>query len=116
MTPHRNPFATVEALRGTAAGHLARGDRGAARRTLLDALILEPGNAAVRRDLVELSHRPAAEVPYAVGPAALTVVAALCAVLALAALLAGMDVTAVLLAVAGLHTGGLIARRRRTVA
>ena len=55
-------------------------------------------------------------MPHAVGPAALTVVAALCAALALAALLAGMDVTAVLLAVAGLYTGGLIARRRRTVA
>jgi hypothetical protein len=116
VTPHRNPFATVEALRRTAAEHLAEGRRDAARRTLLDAAILELRNPAVRRDLDDLMTRPAAAAPHAAGVTALLAVAAICAVLATAALLAGLDVTAILLAVAGLYTGLLIARRRRPVA
>ena len=116
MTPHRNPFATVEALRRTAAGHLAEGRRDAARRTLLDAAMLAPHDPAVRRDLAALVTGPQRRVPHATGVAVLVVVAVTCAVPATAALLAGLDVTAILLAAAGLHTGLLIARRRRPVA
>ena len=116
MTPHRNPFATVEALRRTAQQHLAAGNRNAARRTLLDALVLEPHNTDVRQDLAGLVQRPAAGVPHDVGVAALIAVALMCAVLATACLIGGLDVTALLLAVAGLYTGLLIARRRRRVA
>lgn len=116
MTPHRTPFATVEALRGTARDHLVRGNRSAARRTLIDALILDPQNTAVRRDLIELGRAPARGVPHGAGIGVLSVVAVTCAVLAMACLVGGMDVTALLLAVAGLHTGLLIARRRREVA
>jgi hypothetical protein len=116
VTPHRNPFATVEALRHTAHQHLAAGNRAAARRTLLDALVLEPHNAAVRQDLTDLVQRPPAEVPHGAGVAALVVIAAACAVLATACLIGDLDVTALLLAVAGFYTCALIARRRRRVA
>lgn len=113
MTPHSNPFATAEALRRTAGEHRAAGRRSAARRALLDALILEPDNTAVRQDLTDLTQQPAGEVPHAAGIGALLVVAVACAVLATACLIGGLDGTAVLLAVAGLYTGLLIARRRR---
>ena len=116
MTPHRNPFATAESLRRTAAEHLAAGRRAAARRALLDAAILEPQDAAVRRDLAALTAHPVGEVPHAAGLGALIVVAVACAVLAFAALIAGLDVSAILLAVAGLLAGRLIARRLRPVA
>ncbi len=113
VTPHSNPFATAEALRRTAGEHRAAGRRSAARRALLDALILDPQNTAVRQDLTDLMRHPAVEVPHAVGVGALLVVAVACAVLATACLIGGLDVTAALLAVAGLYTGVLIARRRR---
>ncbi len=116
VTPHSTPFATVEALRRTARDQLAEGRRSAARRTLLDALILEPDNAGARRDLVELMRRPPAAAPPGPPVGLLAVIAVLCAVLAGAALLADLDVTAVLLAAAGFFTGSLIARRRREVA
>ena len=116
MTPHRNPFATADTLRRSAAEHLAAGDRAAARRALLDAAILEPHDAAVRRDLAALTARPVGEVPHAAGLGALIAVAVTCALLAFAALIAGLDVTAMLLAVAGLLAGRLIARRLRPVA
>jgi Flp pilus assembly protein TadB len=116
VTPHHNPFATVEALRRAARARLAEGDRAAARRTLLDALILEPRNTAVRRDLNELMRRAPGDVPHGAGVGALVAVALACAVLATVSLIAGLDVTAVLLAVAGLYTGVLVARRRRRVA
>jgi hypothetical protein len=116
VTPHRTPFATAEALRRAARTQLAEGRRAAARRTLLDALIRDPDNAAVRRDLAELLAGAGDEMPHATGLGLLTVIAAACAVLGLLCLLSGRDVSAVLLAVAGLYTGLLIARRRRRVA
>ena len=105
----------MEALRRTAQTHLAEGRCGDARRTLLDALMLDPENAAVRRDLADLVRTPD-RVPHGLGVGALVLVAAACAVLATACLIGVLDVTAALLAVAGLHTGFLIARRRRPVA
>jgi hypothetical protein len=116
VTPHRTPAATVDALRRTAREHLAEGRRSAARRALLDALMLDPDDDAARRDLADLVRTPAGGVPHGLGVGALVVVAIACAVLATACLIGGLDVTAALLAVAGLHTGFLIGRRRRRVA
>jgi hypothetical protein len=116
VTPHSNPPATVDALRRTARAHLAEGRRSAARRSLLDALLLEPENAAVRRDLADLVSGAGSAVPHGAGVGALVAIALACAVLATACLLGGLHVTAALLAVAGLHTGFLIARRTRSVA
>ena len=73
-------------------------------------------SAGARRDLVELTRRPAGGAPPGPAVGLLAVIAVLCAVLAGAALLADLDVTAVLLAAAGFFTGSLIARRRREVA
>jgi hypothetical protein len=88
-----------------------RADRVARRRMLLDHLMQHPEDREARKQLTDLvaeARRP--PPPTAVG--VLAVIAALCAVLSLLSLLGGMDVTATLLAVAGLYTLWIIHRRR----
>ena len=101
MTPHSDLHTEAE--------HAAR------RRALLDSALRDPDDAAARRALaghVAEAGRPAGRPPHAAGIGLLALVAAGCAVLALLALLAGMDVTAALLAVAGFYTVWMIRRRR----
>ncbi|MFG1605354.1 hypothetical protein [Actinoplanes sp. NPDC049265] len=89
-----------------------RFEREARRRALLDRVLRDPGDAEARERLAEhvvaAGRRPA--YPGSVG--FLAAVGVVCAVVALVALLAGLDVTAALLAVAGIYIVIMIRRRR----
>ena len=99
MTPHTDDTAEL------------RADRVARRRMLLDHLMHDPDDQEARRQLVELVTQ-ARHPPPQTGLGVLAGIGVLCAVLSLLSLLGGMDVTAVLLAVAGLATIWMMRRRR----
>ena len=87
-----------------------RADRVARRRMLLDHLVENPDDQEARRQLTEMvadARRP----PPRTGLGVLALVAAMCAILSVVSLLGGMDVTAALLAVAGLYAVWMIRRR-----
>jgi hypothetical protein len=87
-----------------------RADRVARRRMLLDHLTQDPDDQVARRQLTELvaeARRP----PPRTGRGVLGGIGVACALLSLVCLLGGMDVTAALLAVAGIYTVWMIRRR-----
>ena len=87
-------------------------DHAARRRELLDRVLLDPDDVAAKRALTAHVVKAGDTGTHAAGLGLLALVAAACAALALFALLAGMDVTAALLAVAGIYTVWMIRRRR----
>jgi hypothetical protein len=93
--------------------HLDPLDRAARRRMLLDHLMENPDDREARRQLTDLVGDRAAAGPRGPGIGLLALVAVSCAILSLVSLLGDMDVTAALLAAAGLYTVVLIRRRRR---
>jgi hypothetical protein len=91
-----------------------RFEREARRRALLDRLLRDPGDAEARQQLAALVVEGGGPRPYAGNVAFLGAVGVACAILALIALLSDRDVTAMLLAVAGLYTVVMIRRRMRS--
>jgi hypothetical protein len=87
-------------------------EREARRRALLDRVLRDPDDADARQQLaghvVGAGGRPA--YPGSIGFLAL--IGVVCAIMAVFALLGGLDVTAALLAVAGLYVVVMIRRRR----
>lgn len=88
-------------------------ERAARRRELLDRLLRDPDDAYAKSALTDLMAESHAPPRLAGGVGLLAVVAIGCAVLSLLALLGGMDVTAALLAVAGLYAVLMVRRRAR---
>ncbi|MEV7630234.1 hypothetical protein [Actinoplanes sp. NPDC089786] len=82
-------------------------DHEARRRALLGLALGNPEDAEARQRLA--AHVVNPPVPVL---GFLAAIGAACAILAVVALLAGLDVTAILLAVAGLYTVVMIRRRR----
>jgi hypothetical protein len=84
----------------------------ARRRALLDRLMRDPADAEARQQLADSVVEAGGPPPYAGSVVFLAGVGVVCAIMALVALLSDLDVTAVLLAVAGLYTVVMIRRRR----
>lgn len=84
----------------------------ARRRALLDRLMRDPADAEARQQLADLVIEAGGPPPYAGSVVFLAVIGVVCAIMALVALLGDQDVTAVLLAAAGLYTVVMIRRRR----
>jgi hypothetical protein len=78
---------------------------------LLDHLMQDPDDREARRQLTAMVAERQA-VPHRTGLSLLGLVAVVCAMLSMVCLLSDMDVTAALLAVAGIYTVWIMRRRR----